>query len=236
MPRVLVVDDDKRIVKMVEQFLTLNNMKVITAYDGKDAIAMMDERVDLVLLDVNMGEMGGMETCQWIRERYKVPILFLSANTSSSDKILGLGYGADDYITKPFDPMELIARIKAQLRRHQEYNEVFKADNTIKFGDFTFNKSAHRLMKGDQELVLSSTEFKLLSFLIEHPNKVYSRKTLLAEVWESEHYDENTVTAYMKRLRQKIRLGDDDQAYIKSVRGVGYIFEAELENIKGEKA
>lgn len=233
MPKILVVDDDKRIVKMVEQFLLLNNMTVITAYDGKDAIALMDERVDLVLLDVNMGEMGGMETCQWIRQRYKVPILFLSANTSSSDKILGLGYGADDYITKPFDPMELIARIKAQLRRHQEYNEVFKLDSNVKFGDFTFNKSAHRLTKGDQELVLSSTEFRLLSFLIDHPNVVFTRKTLLAEVWESEHYDENTVTAYIKRLRQKVRVGDDDQAYIKSVRGVGYIFEAELEKAEG---
>lgn len=131
---------------MVEQFLLLNNMSVITAYDGKDAIALMDERVDLVLLDVNMSEMGGMETCQWIRQRYKVPILFLSANTSSSDKILGLGYGADDYITKPFDPMELIARIQAQLRRHQVYNETVRVGSQVKFGDFIFNKSAHRLL------------------------------------------------------------------------------------------
>ena len=233
MPRILVVDDDRRIVKMVEQFLVLNGMSVIPAYDGKDAIALMDERVDLVLLDVNMSEMGGMETCQWIRQRYKVPILFLSANTSTSDKILGLGYGADDYITKPFDPMELIARIHAHLRRRQEYNEVRGQNKILRFGDFTFNKSAHRVMKGDQELVLSSTEFRLLSYLIEHPNVVFSRKTLLAEVWESEYYDENTVTAYIKRLRQKIRLGDDDQAYIKSVRGVGYIFEAELETVSG---
>lgn len=228
MPRILVVDDDKRIVKMVEQFLTLEGMNVVKAYDGRDAIALMDERIDLVLLDVNMEDIGGMEACKWIRERYKVPILFLSANISSADKILGLGYGADDYITKPFDPMELIARIKAHLRRYREYNEVFKPDQAIRFGDFTFIKSAHRLMKGEEELVLSSTEFKLLCFLIEHPGVVFSRKTLLSEVWESEHYDENTVTAYVKRLRQKIRLGEDDQAYIKSVRGVGYIFEAEL--------
>lgn len=227
MPKILVVDDDKRIVTMVEQFLKLNDMSVVAAYSGKDAMALMDDSIDLVLLDINMGQISGMETCRWIRERYKVPILFLSANTAASDKIMGLGYGGDDYITKPFDPMELIARIKAHLRRFQEYNAGFRSDQTLKFGEFTFNKKAHRLTKGDQEVVLSSTEFKLLSFLLEHPGTVFSRKTLLAEVWESEHYDENTVTAYIKRLREKVRLGEDDQAYIKSVRGVGYIFEAE---------
>lgn len=228
MVKILVVDDDKRIVDMIEQFFSLQDMKVVKAHSGMDALAMMDETVDLVLLDVNMDQLSGMDVCKRLREHYKVPIVFLSANTTASDKILGLGYGADDYITKPFDPMELIARVKAHLRRHQEYNEATSGARILEFSDYVFNREAHRLTKGDQEIFLSATEFKLLSYLIDHPNVVISRKTLLADVWESEHYDENTVTAYVKRLREKIDSEDNEHALIKSIRGAGYRFEAEI--------
>ena len=226
MYKVMVVDDDRKIVYMITEFMKIHNINVVQAFSGKEAMELLDDSIQLVVLDINMGALNGIEVCKLIRQNYNIPILFLSANAAQHDKVLGLGVGGDDYITKPFDPLELMARVKAHIRRWQEYNTNESSKNeVIHFDDFSINRAAYKVMKNKKEISLSSTEFKLLLYFIDHANKALTRKQILADVWESNHYDENTVTTYVKRLREKIRDQDCDQRYIKSVRGVGYIFE-----------
>ncbi|MFT9493972.1 response regulator transcription factor [Anaerosolibacter sp.] len=227
MHKILVVDDDKSIVLMITEFLKIHDMKVIQAFNGKEAVELLDESIQLVILDINMNGLNGIEVCKMIRENYNVPILFLSANAAQHDKVLGLGVGADDYITKPFDPIELVARVKAHIRRHEKYNKNSRGNMVTVFDEFHVYRNAHKVIKGEEEIYLSSTEFKLLLYFMDHRYTAITRKQILADVWESEHYDENTVTAYVKRLREKLKNDENDQEYIKSVRGIGYIFEAD---------
>ncbi|SCY61337.1 response regulator transcription factor [Alkaliphilus peptidifermentans] len=228
--KIMVVDDDKNIVYMISQFMKIYNIEVVPVFNGKDAIKLLDESIQLVILDINMRTLNGIEVCKTIRMNYNIPILFLSGNSAQHDKVLGLGVGADDYITKPFDPLELAARVKAHIRRWQEYNvNINNSKNKmITFDEFSINRNTHKVMKNGEELSLSSTEFKLLLYFIDNTNTVLTRKKILSEVWESNHYDENTVTTYVKRLRQKLKIDENEQRYIKSVRGVGYVFEMEL--------
>jgi DNA-binding response OmpR family regulator len=228
MHKILVVDDDKNIVSMITEFLKIYDMKVIQAFDGKEAIELLDESIQLVILDINMNALNGIEVCKMIRQNYSIPILFLSANSAQHDKVLGLGVGADDYITKPFDPLELVARVKAHIRRREEYNKNSQTSMAIGFDEFCIYRNAHKVIRNGEEISLSSTEFKLLLYFMDHAYTAITRKQILTDVWESEHYDENTVTAYVKRLREKLKNDDNDQRYIKSVRGVGYIFEADI--------
>ena len=226
----MVVDDDKNIVYMITEFMKIHNIKVVQAFSGREAIELLDESIQLVILDINMNSLNGIEVCKMIRQNYNIPILFLSANSAQHDKVLGLGVGADDYITKPFDPLELIARVKAHIRRWQEYSEniSISKNKIIHFDEFTINRNAYKVMRNIEEISLSSTEFKLLLYFIDHVNMALTRKKILSDVWESDHYDENTVTTYVKRLREKLRIDENEQRYIKSVRGVGYIFEADI--------
>ncbi len=229
MYKVMVVDDDRKIVYMITEFMKIHNMTVVQAFNGKEAIDLLDESIQLVLLDINMNFLNGIEVCKIIREKYKIPIIFLSANSTQHSKVLGLGVGADDYVTKPFDPLELIARIKAHIRRWQEYNKNnYSKSKIICFDEFSINRLAYKVMKGKKEIYLSSTEFKLLLYFVDNVNRALTRKQILEDVWGSSHYDENTVTTYVKRLRKKIRVHENEQHYIKSVRGIGYIFEADV--------
>lgn len=228
MHKILVVDDDKNIVLMITEFLKIHDMKAIQAFNGKEAIELLDESIQLVILDINMNALNGIEVCKMIRQNYNVPILFLSANTAQHDKVLGLGVGADDYITKPFDPLELVARVKAHIRRREEYNKNSLTSMVIGFDEFCIHRNAHKVIKNGEEIYLSSTEFKLLLYFIDHAYMAMTRKQILMDVWESQHYDENTVTTYVKRLREKLKSDENDQGYIKSVRSVGYIFEADI--------
>lgn len=226
--KIMVVDDDENIVYMISQFTKIHNIQAIPAYSGKDAIELLDESFHLVILDINMRSLNGIEVCKIIRMNYNIPVLFLSGNSAQHDKVLGLEVGADDYITKPFDPLELIARVKSHIRRWQEYNTNMNHPNNriIKFDEFIINRNAYRVTRNGEEIPLSSTEFKLLLYFIDHANIALTRKKILSEVWESDHYDENTVTTYVKRLRQKLKVNEDEHRYIKSIRGIGYIFES----------
>lgn len=225
MYKIMVVDDEKRIIDMISEFMKIYQIQVIPAFSGKDALARLDDSIQLILLDINMSSLNGIETCKKIRKKSNVPILFLSANTSQADKILGLGVGADDYITKPFDPIELVARVKANIRRHNEYNKLSKEKNIIEFDDIQIHKDAYKVLKNGKELNLSSTEFKLLLYFVDNAHIALSRKQILNHVWESELYGDNTVTKYVKRLRDKLGHNQNNTDYIKSVRSVGYIFE-----------
>lgn len=233
MDRIMVVDDEKDMVYMIKEFMKVYNIDVVTAYSGEAALLKFDDTIDLILLDINMEKLNGIEVCKNIRQKSSIPIVFITSNSSQYDKILGLGVGADDYITKPFDPIELVARVKAHIRRYKEYSSFHENKNEIiEFGDIRIICSAHRVLKKGKEINLTSTEYNLLIYLIKNPNKVLTRKDLLLNVWKSQIYDENTVTTYIKRLREKIEDDKNSPKYIKSVRSIGYIFEADINIIK----
>lgn len=228
MDKIMVVDDEKRIVEMISEFMKVNQIEVIPAYNGVMALQRLNQDIQLLILDINMEKLNGIDLCKIIRQKYNIPIIFLSSKTTQSDKVLGLGIGADDYITKPFDPLELVARVKSHIRRYQEYCQSLKrpASRVIRFNDITVYREAYKVTKDKQEISLSTTEFKLLLFFIDNAFKALTRNQILQHVWESEQYDENTVTTYVKRLRDKLPNDKNEEPYFKSVRGVGYIFEA----------
>ncbi|WIF95753.1 response regulator transcription factor [Caminicella sporogenes] len=230
MDKIMVVDDEKKIVHMISQFMKINNLEVVPAYSGKEAIEKLNSDIKLVILDISMENLDGMETCKIIRKKTNIPIIFLSAKSSQYDKVLGFGIGADDYITKPFDPIELVARVKAHIRRYKEYNNSNPNanKNIIKFDNIEIHINAHKVLKNGKEINLSTTEFNLLLFFINNVHTVLTRKQILNNVWKSELYDENTVNTYVKRLRHKIEDNKSNPKYIKSIRGIGYIFEAKI--------
>jgi len=230
MDRIMVVDDEKKIIHMITEFMKVNQIEVIPAYSGSEAIKKLDNTLKLIILDINMDDIDGIEVCKRIREKSKIPIIFLSANSSQYNKVLGFGIGADDYVTKPFDPIELVARVKAHIRRHNNYDNPAKNRNIIRFGRIKIDRAARRVMKDDKEIAMSTTEFNLLLFFIDNSNTVLSRKQILQNVWKSELYDNNTVTTYVKRLRDKLEEDGIHPKHIKSVRGIGYIFEVDIES------
>lgn len=226
--KILIVDDDKRVVKMLVEYMKLYEFKTVCAYNGRDALAFFDDSVDLIVLDINMDGINGNEVCQKIRETNNVPIIMLSANATSFDKIKALGEGADDYVVKPFDPLELVARIKAHINRIERYKASKNQEVPIEFDDIKIYRNAYKVTKSEDDISFTNTEFRLLVYLIDNAFNAISRQKILKDVWQSDLYDENIVNTYIKRIR--IKLGDvgSHEKYIKSIRGVGYIFETKF--------
>ena len=214
--KVLVVDDEKLIVKGIRFSLEQDGMEVDYAYDGESALeAAHEKKYDIILLDVMLPKMSGFEVCQQIREFSDVPIIMLTAKGDDMDKILGLEYGADDYITKPFNILEVKARIKAIIRRSSKKNQK-ESDGLEVYGS---------LIK-DKEISLTTREYELLSLLVRNPRKIYSRDNLLHEVWGAAYPgDARTVDVHIRRLREKIEETPSDPAFIHTKWGVGYYFE-----------
>ncbi len=227
MPKVLIIDDDKSIVSMISDFMRINSIDVVTGFTGEDAVRLSeDASIDLIILDINMNGIDGFEACKKIRAHSMVPIIFLTAKTAQSDKILGLGIGADDYLTKPFDPLELVARVKSNIRRSSVYDaDSQSSSDLIQIGQITINKSSHKVTKGDLLIDLSATEYTLLLYLIENANRVLNRREILLDVWNSDIYTENTVNTYIMRLREKIEDNKNEPRYLITIRGEGYLFE-----------
>jgi|AntRauTorckE6833_2_1112554.scaffolds.fasta_scaffold25414_4 DNA-binding response OmpR family regulator len=223
MDKILVIDDEAAIVEMIEEFLSQSNFKIIKGYSRLDALAYIDETVDLVLLDISLGnnQNAGFEVCKEIRENYKIPIIFLSAKTTSLDKVTGFNAGGDDYITKPFDPMELIARINANLRRYKKYDR--QKSEIIRFKDLSINAISKRVFINEKEINLTQREYELLYFLLKNRGKIISREEILKSVWAHENYDINVVNTNIMRLRNKLSSNKDD--YIKSVHSRGYVIK-----------
>ena len=225
--KILVVDDEKLIVKGIRFSLEQDDMKVDCAYDGEEALELAKEnKYDLILLDVMLPKHDGFEVCQMIREFSDVPIIMLTAKGDDMDKILGLEYGADDYITKPFNILEVKARIKAILRRVSK-NGHGKDENPklIVKGDMKIDSESHRVFIGDKEVNLTAKEFDLLELLATNPAKVYSREDLLNIVWGYEYPgDARTVDVHIRRLREKIERNPSDPKYVYTKWGVGYYF------------
>ena len=232
MARALVVDDEKLIVKGIRFSLEQDGMEVDCAYDGEEAINMAKAReYDIVLLDVMLPKHDGYEVCQAIREFSEMPIIMLTAKGSDMDKILGLEYGADDYVTKPFNILELKARIRAIMRRNAKRNRGSqKQENkVVSVGDLKMDLEARRVFIGEKEINLTAKEFDLLELLVCNPNKVYSREALLTYVWGNKAMDSGdvrTVDVHVRRLREKIEPSPSDPKYVHTKWGVGYYFRA----------
>lgn len=224
--RVLVVDDEKLIVKGIRFSLEQDGMEVDCAYDGEKALKLARENAyDMILLDVMLPKHDGFEVCQQIREFSDVPIVMLTARSDDMDKILGLEYGADDYITKPFNILEVKARIKAIMRRVSKSNQSKVNDKIIVKGDMTIDCESRRVVIGKKEVNLTAKEFDLLELLAMNPNKVYSRENLLNIVWGYEYPgDARTVDVHIRRLREKIEMNPSDPKYVYTKWGVGYYF------------
>lgn len=232
MARILVVDDEKLIVKGIRFSLEQDGYEVDCAYDGEEAVSKAkDKKYDVVLLDVMLPKADGYEVCQSIREFSDVPIIMLTAKGGDMDKILGLEYGADDYVTKPFNILEVKARIKAILRRNarQSKQSREKERRIVTGGSLTLDQDSRRVFVGDKEINLTAKEFDLLELLVCNPNKVYSRESLLGYVWGNKALDSGdvrTVDVHVRRLREKIEPSPSAPQFVHTKWGVGYYFRA----------
>ena len=227
--RVLVVDDEKLIVKGIRFSLMQDDMEVDCAYDGEEALQMVKEKsYDIILLDVMLPKMDGFEVCQQIREFSSVPIIMLTAKGDDMDKILGLEYGADDYITKPFNILEVKARIKAIIRRTFRQEAKPKNPNVIEDGDVKIDCESRRLYILGKEINLTAKEFDLMELFVKNPNKVYSRENLLNLVWGYEYPgDVRTVDVHVRRLREKVEAKPSEPKYVHTKWGVGYYYRSD---------
>ena len=224
--KVLVVDDEKLIVKGIRFSLEQDGMDVDCAYDGEEALAMARaNEYDMILLEIMLPKMDGFEVCQAIREFSDMPIVMLTAKGDDMDKILGLEYGADDYITKPFNILEVKARIKAIMRRTYGPREKKETTSVIVKGDLRLDCDSRRLFIHDKEVNLTAKEFDLLELLVKNENKVYSREDLLGLVWGKDYPgDVRTVDVHVRRLREKIEANPSEPKYVHTKWGVGYYY------------
>ncbi|MHA6532068.1 response regulator transcription factor [Paenibacillus sp. BAC0078] len=222
---ILIADDETEIAELIAMHLEKEGYLTITVADGSAAIqAIQSQPVDLAILDVMMPKLDGHEVTRQIREKYRMPIIFLSAKASDLDKITGLVIGADDYMTKPFNPMELVARVKAQLRRFIQLNpSPADSPSMLQIGGLTIDPEKRTVTIYDQTVELTPKEFDILHLLASHPNKVFSAENIFLQVWGESYYDSgNTVMVHIRTLRKK--LGEDPKKFIKTVWGVGYTF------------
>ncbi len=225
--KVLVVDDEKLIVKGIRFSLEQDDMEVDCAYDGEEALEKArNNSYDIILLDVMLPKLTGFEVCQAIREFSYVPIIMLTAKGDDMDKILGLEYGADDYITKPFNILEVKARIKAIIRRTRQKELPEDHTDVLESGEMTLSREARRVTISGREIDLTTKEFEVLELLMMHPNKVYSRDDLLKSIWGADYPgDARTVDVHVRRLREKIEANPSEPKYVHTKWGMGYFFK-----------
>mgnify|MGYP002706993298 FL=1 len=227
---ILVVDDNKEIVYSLGELLKYEGYQVVNAYDGIEALEALEKNhIDLILLDVMMPRLNGLSALMKIRENYKIPAIILSAKTEESDKVSGLVLGADDYVSKPYNPAELIARVKAQLRRYNTWGGgVPKADeDTVVNGGLVLDKKQRLVIVEGEEVKLTAKEYKILSLLMEHTGQVFSAEQIYENVWgETADYTvENTVMVHIRHIREKIEIDTKNPKYVKVVWGIGYKME-----------
>ena len=231
--RVLVVDDDKEIVEAIDIYLKNEGIEVIKAYDGMQAIeALIEKEVHLILMDIMMPKMYGLRTTMKIREEKNIPIILISAKSEDTDKILGLNMGADDYITKPFNPLEMIARVKSQLRRYTmlgnfgTVQQRGESNSIISSGGLSLNLDSKEVVVDGEIIKVTATEFGILELLLRNQGRVFSIDEIYEKVWKEPSYNaENTVAVHIRRIREKIEINPKDPKYLKVVWGIGYKIE-----------
>ncbi len=226
--KILIVDDEHEIGDILELYLKNEGYVVYKFYSSKEAIEFIETtELDLAMLDVMLPDTNGFKICQTIRERFTYPIIMLTAKDEEVDKITGLTLGADDYITKPFKPLEVVARVKAQLRRYKKYNPsvtMAVEESVIAHGGLIMNNKTHECYLDDKQLILTPTEFSLLHILLENKGNVVSAEELFCKIWKDEYYSKsnNTITVHIRHLREKMNETVEKPKYIKTVWGIGY--------------
>jgi two-component system response regulator VanR len=227
--KILILEDEREIADLVELYLKNENYEVFKYYSAKEALECIDKvELDLAILDVMLPDTSGLDICQKIREQHTYPIIMLTAKDTEVDKITGLTIGADDYITKPFRPLELIARVKAQLRRYKKYSGTMQSENVIVLSGLVIDINTHECYLNEKPLSLTPTEFSLLRILCENKGNVISSEKLFHEIWGDEYFSKgnNTITVHIRHLREKMNDAMDNPKYIKTIWGVGYKIEA----------
>ena len=233
MRNVLIVDDEVEIIELIELYLEKDGYRIYKAEDGIEAWRILtSEKIDLALLDIMIPGIDGYQLVKKIRERYNIPVIFISAKSDANDLILGLGLGADDYIIKPFNPLELSARVGAHIRRftelkgeESEFIDDLK-DGKIILGTLILDENQCMLLKDNREIIMTVTEYKIMRFLMKNPNKVFTKKQIFEQVWEDEYYgDDNTIMVHISNIRDKIEECPRSPKYLKTVRGLGYNFQ-----------
>ena len=223
---VLVVDDDKAIVEAIEIYLKGEGYNIFKAYDGAESLDVIrEEEIHLVIMDIMMPKMDGTRATLKIREEKEIPIIMLSAKSEDTDKILGLNIGADDYVTKPFNPLELIARVNSQIRRYTRFSPLKENNDVIKIGAIELNKSSKVVLVDGEVAKLTPLEFKILSLLMDNPGRVFSIEEIYERVWNEVAFNVDTVTVHIRRIREKIEINPKEPRYLKVVWGIGYKFE-----------
>ncbi|MCX4304416.1 MAG: response regulator transcription factor [Acetatifactor sp.] len=224
MYNILICDDERDIVNALKIYLNDANYVLYEAFDGKGALKLVEEQdIHLVLLDIMMPEMDGMEAMLKIRERSNVPVILLTAKSEDTDKILGLTVGADDYITKPFNPVEVSARVKSQLRRYMQLGAGNLQPEVLRCGAIEVFDNEKKVMLDGEEVALTPTEYDILKLLMQHPGKVFSPKEIYRRIWNDQPYgSENTVAVHIRHLREKLEINPAEPRYLKVVWGQGY--------------
>lgn len=227
---ILVVDDDKEIVKVLSRLLELEGYLVLKAFDGMEALEfLMDHSVHLILMDVMMPKLDGLSTLMEIRRKRNIPVIILSAKTEESDKVLGLSMGADDYVSKPFQTAELMARVRSQLRRYILLGDVKsqeQGEHRIRTGGLTLDLGGKELFVDGEKVRLTATEYKIVELLMKHMGQVFSAEEIYSRVWNEDAYAvENTVMVHIRRIREKIEINTKNPKYLKVVWGIGYKME-----------
>lgn len=228
MKRILLVEDEKEISLMVKNYLTKEGYIVDTVFNGEEGLFQFRQKdYSLVILDIMMPKMDGIEVIKRIREKSNVPVIILSAKDGEIDKALGLGFGADDYVAKPFSMVELSARVKAAIRRATEYsNEEVKQNKVIKVDDLTIDINNYSVKRGDEDLKLTSKEFEIFKLFLTNPNIVFTKEQIYRQVWEDDFMgDDNIINVHIRRLREKVERDPSKPKYIKTLWGIGYKYE-----------
>lgn len=227
MVNILVCDDEKDIVNALKIYLNDPDRRIFAAYNGEEALQLLEsEEIDLVLLDIMMPVKDGIETLAEIRRMYNMPVILLTAKSEDSDKILGLNVGADDYITKPFNPLEVTARVNSQLRRYLKLGSGVTREEVYVNGGIELDDKKKEVRVDDDVVSLTPKEYEILKFLIAHPDRVFSPKQIYSEIWREEPYGaENTVAVHIRHLREKIEYNPAEPRYIKVVFGQGYMMK-----------
>ena len=228
MYNILVCDDDKEIVKAIEIYLTKENYNVLKAYNGEECLNVLrDNTIHLIILDIMMPVKDGIETIKKIREEKAIPVIMLSAKSEDEDKINGLNLGADDYVTKPFNPLELIARVNSGIRRYTKLNTVeTKKSNIYKSGELILDDGLKKVSVDGKDVKLTSTEFNILKLLIKNKGKVYSIDEIYQNVWGDDAYGvENVIAVHIRHIREKLEINPKEPKYLKVIWGIGYKIE-----------
>lgn len=230
MYNIVVCDDDKEIVKAIEIYLSKEGYNVLKTYNGKECIETLKEnKVHLVILDVMMPKKDGIETIKEIRKNNTIPIIMLSAKSEDEDKITGLDLGADDYITKPFNPLELIARVKSVLRRYTTFGTYKEEKNIFTVGGLVIDDNLKKVTVDGKDVKLTPTEYKILKFLTENKGVVYSIEQIYESIWQEECYEaDNIIAVHIRHIREKIEINPKEPQYLKVIWGIGYKIEKEV--------